>query len=94
MDGDFLPCDHGLDFLYQLILPLSHKSGVLCLYEPLPVSDALGDEFFEIFDVFYFFYFLFLSSLPCMGQRLQKKYSPSKRPYFAPFPGKIIRRKK
>ena len=73
-------------------LPLSHKSGVLCLYEPLPVSDALGDDFFEIFDVF--FLFLFLSSLPCMGQWLQKKQSPQKRPYFAPFPGKIIRRKK
>ena len=27
------------------ILPLSHKSGALCLYEPLPVSDALGDDF-------------------------------------------------
>ena len=35
-----------------LLLPLSHKSGALCLYEPLPVSDALGDDFFEIFDVF------------------------------------------
>ena len=34
------------------VLPLSHKSGALCLYEPLPVSDALGDVFFEIFDVF------------------------------------------
>ena len=37
------------------------KSGALCLYEPLPVSDALGDDFFEIFDVFlfeaFFFYF-------------------------------------
>ena len=36
----------------KLLLPLSHKSGALCLYEPLPVSDALGDEVFEIFDVF------------------------------------------
>ena len=35
-----------------LTLPLSHKSGALCLYEPLPVSDALGDDFFEIFDGF------------------------------------------
>ena len=34
------------------ILPLSHKSGALCLYEPLSVSDALGDDFFGIFDVF------------------------------------------
>ena len=38
--------------LYYIILPLSHKSGALCLYEPLPVSDALGDDFFEIFDGF------------------------------------------
>ena len=38
--------------LFMYVLPLSHKSGVLCLYEPLPVSDALGDDFFEIFDVF------------------------------------------
>ena len=59
MDGVFLPCDHGLDFLYQLILPLSHKSGALCFYEPLPVSDALGDEFFEIFDVFLFFFIFY-----------------------------------
>ena len=39
-------------------LPLSHKSGAL--YEPLPVSDAPGDDFFEIFDVFLvetFFFF-------------------------------------
>ena len=34
------------------VLLLSHKSGALCFYEPLPVSDALGDNFFEIFDVF------------------------------------------
>ena len=27
------------------LLPLSHKSGALCLYEPLPVFDALGDDF-------------------------------------------------
>ena len=47
------------------------------------MSDALGDDFFEIFDVFLVETF-FLSSLPCM----------QKRPYFAPFPGKIIRRKK
>ena len=44
-----------------IILPLSHKSGALCLYESLPVSDALGDDFFEIFDVFlvetFFFFF-------------------------------------
>ena len=42
------------------ILPLSHKSGALCLYEPLPVSDALGNDFFEIVDVFLvetFFFF-------------------------------------
>ena len=57
------------------------------------MSDALGDDFFEIFDVFLVETFFFLSSLPCMGQRLQKKQSPPKRPYFAPFPGKIIRRK-
>ena len=35
-----------------IVLTLSHKSGALCLYEPLPVSDALGVDFFEIFDVF------------------------------------------
>ena len=60
------------------------------------MSDALGDDFFEIFDVFLVetFFFFFLSSLPCMGQRLQKKHWPPKRPYFAPFPGKIIRGKK
>ena len=38
--------------MYMYVLPLSHKSEALCLYEPLPVSDALGDDFFEIFDVF------------------------------------------
>ena len=36
----------------ELILLLSHKSGALYLYEPLPVSDAPGDDFFEIFGVF------------------------------------------
>ena len=63
------PCsaDHEQDWQpypvdpYSAILPLSHKSGALCLYEPLPVSDALGDDFFEIFDVFlvetFFFFF-------------------------------------
>ena len=40
-----------------IILPLSHKSRVLCLYEPLPVSGALGDDFFEIFDVENLFFF-------------------------------------
>ena len=46
--------------IINAVLPLSHKSGALCLYEPLPVSDALGDDFFEIFDVFLvetFFFF-------------------------------------
>ena len=33
-------------YMLGIILPLSHKSGALCLYEPLPVSDALGDDFF------------------------------------------------
>ena len=33
-------------------IPLSHKSEALCSYEPLPVSDALGNDFFQIFDVF------------------------------------------
>ena len=37
---------------YMYILPLSHKSGHLGLHEPLTVSDALGDDFFEIFGVF------------------------------------------
>ena len=49
-------------YVCMYVLPLSHKSGALCLYEPLPVSDALGDDFFEIFDVFLvktFFFFLF-----------------------------------
>ena len=63
-----------------LMLPLPHESGALCLYEPLPVSDALGDDFFAIFDVFLVetFFFSFLSSLPCMGQRLQKNSRPPK----------------
>ena len=75
---------------YDIILPLSHKSGALCLYEPLPVSDALGDDFFEIFDVFlvfFFFFFFSLSSLPCMGQRLQKAQSPPKKAIFCSLSG-------
>ena len=32
--------------------PLSHKSGRLCLHEPLPVSDLIFDVFFDFFAVF------------------------------------------
>ena len=49
--------------MISILLSLSHKSGALCLYEPLPVSDALGDDFFEIFDVFLVENFLFFSKL-------------------------------
>ena len=38
--------------MHIIILPLSHTSGALGGYKPLPVPDALGDDFFEIFDVF------------------------------------------
>ena len=46
---------------HTAIGPNNNTSGALCLYEPLPVSDALGDDFFEIFDVFLVetFFFLF-----------------------------------
>ena len=75
------------------VLPLSRKSGALCLYEPLLVSDALGDDFFEIFDVFLVDFFFFSKLITLHGPTAAKKQSPPKRPYFAPFPGKIIRRK-
>ena len=55
------------------ILPLSHKSGALCLYEPLPVSDALGDDFFEIFDVFLVETFFFFFSNLLHGPKAAKK---------------------
>ena len=59
------------------------------------MSDALGDDFFEIFDVFLVETFFFFSKLITLhGPTAAKKQSPPKRPYFAPFPGKIIRRKK
>ena len=37
--------------IYQVLLPLSHKSGRLCLYEPLPVPDLVFDVFFDFFAV-------------------------------------------
>ena len=36
----------------MLILPLSHKSGELCLYESLTVSGVFGDNIFGILRVF------------------------------------------
>ena len=39
--------------LYLLLLPLSHKSSRLCWGRPLTVSDAFGDDFFEILSVFW-----------------------------------------
>ena len=59
------------------------------------MSDALGDVFFEIFDVFLVDFFFFFSKLITLhGPTAAKKTVALKRPYFAPFPGKIIRRKK
>ena len=55
------------------ILPLSHKSGALCLYEPLPVSDALGDDFFEIFDVFLVETFFFSKLITLHGPTAANK---------------------
>ena len=76
--------------LVILILPLSHKSGALCLYEPLPVSDALGDEFFEIFDVFLVetFFFFFSKLITLHGPTAAKKQSPQKGHILLPFRGK------
>ena len=54
--------DPKYSYSYDIVLPLSHKSGELCLYEPLTVSDVFGDNFFEILSVFqvetHFFFFL------------------------------------
>ena len=35
------------------LLPLYHKSSRLCWGRPLAVSDAFGDDFFEILSVFW-----------------------------------------
>ena len=53
------------------------------------MSDALGDDFFEIFDVFLVetFFFFFLNSLPCMGQRQQKNQSPPQKAIFCSLSG-------
>ena len=51
--------DDGAEALYLKranigeILPLSHKSSRLCWGRPLAVSDAFGDDFFEILSVFW-----------------------------------------
>ena len=58
------------------------------------MSDALGDVFFEIFDVFLVDFFFFSKLITLHGPTAAKKTVALKRPYFAPFPGKIIRRKK
>ena len=52
-------CMYVCIYACMYVLPLSHKSGALCLYELLPVSDALGDDFFEISDVFLVDHFFF-----------------------------------
>ena len=67
------------------VLPLSHKSGALCLYEPLLVSDALGDDFFEISDVFLVDHFFFLSSLH--GPTATKKTVAPKKAIFCSLSG-------
>ena len=57
------------------------------------MSHAPGDDFFEIFDVFVIetFFFFFFSKLVILHvPTAAKKQSPPNRPYFAPFPGKII----
>ena len=70
------------------VLPLSHKSGALCLYEPLPVSDALGDDFFEIFDVFLVdFFFFFSKHITLHGPTAAKKTVPPQKAIFCSLSG-------
>ena len=70
------------------ILPLSHKSGELCLYEPLTVSDVFGDNFFEILSVFrvktHFFFFFLRTNLHVLAAN--KKVVRPKMAVFDPFP--------
>ena len=76
-------------YIHTYILPQSHKSGALCLYEPLPVSDALGDDFFEIFDVFLVETFFFFSKpITLHGPTAAKKSRPPKGHILLPFRGK------
>ena len=79
---------HGLCPISSLILALSHKSGALCLYEPLPVSDALGDDYFEIFDVFLVETFFFYSKLITLyGPTAAKKTVAPKKAIFRSLSG-------
>ena len=74
----------------KYVLPLSHNySGALCLYEPLPVSDALGDDFFEIFDVFLVetFFFSFSKLVTLHGPTAAKKTVAPKKAIFCSLSG-------
>ena len=80
------------------ILPLSLKSGRLCLYEPLPVSDLIFDvfsissPFFELET--YMYIFLQHGVEPC-GRTAAKKSVGPKMAVFRPFPrGKKVSAKK
>ena len=70
------------------ILPLSHKSGELCLYEPLTVSDVFGNNLFEILSVFrvetHFFCFFLGTTLHVLAAN--KKVVRPKMAVFDPFP--------
>ena len=70
-----------LFLLLLYILHLSHKSGALCLYEPLPVSDALGDDFFETFHVFLVDFF-FSKLITLHGPTAAKKTVAPKKTIF------------
>ena len=78
----------GMLYILKLLLPLSHKSGALCSYESLPVSDALGDDFFEIFDVFLVETFCFFSKLITLhGPTAVKKTVAPKKTIFCSLSG-------
>ena len=70
-----------------VLLPLSHKSGALCLYEPLPVSDAFGDDFFEIFDVFFVETFFCSKLITLHGPTAAKKTVASQKAIFCSLSG-------
>ena len=73
---------------YIYILPLSHKSGELCLYEPLTVSNVLGDDVFLILSVFrvetHLFVFFLRTTLHVLAAT--KKVVRPKMAVFDPFP--------
>ena len=73
----------------KVVLPLSHKSGRLCLYEPLTVSDLYFDFFVAFLGVFLVktTLFFYIWCLTHAAERPQKDQSPPKLTYFAPFPG-------